>query len=62
MGARVRYTRDGTKPNEYLSLGLFFKGEKVYACYFGVFDRATGKAIENYYQESIGKAIRLTIN
>jgi hypothetical protein len=62
MGDRVRYTRDGTKPNEYLSFGLFFKGEKVYACYFGVFDRVTGKAVEKYHQESVGQPIRLTIN
>ncbi len=62
MGARVRYARDGTKPNQRLSLGLFFKGEKVYACYFGVFDRDTGKVLEKYYQESVGMPIRLTIN
>jgi hypothetical protein len=62
MGDRVRYTRDGPKADQYLSLGLFFKNGKVYACYFGVFDRVTGKAVEKYHQESLGKPIRLTIN
>ena len=62
MGDRVRYTRDGPKADQYLSLGVFFKNGKVYACYFGVFDRVTGKAVEKYHQESVGKPIRLTIN
>jgi hypothetical protein len=62
MGDRVRYTREGPKADEYLSLGLFFKNGKVYACYFGVFDRVTGKVVEKYHQESVGKPIRLTIN
>jgi hypothetical protein len=62
MGDRVRYTRDGPKADEYLSLGLFIKNGKVYACYFGVFDRVTGKTVEKYHQESVGKPIRLTIN
>src|SRR5262245_19843777 len=62
VGDRVRYTRDGPKAAQYQSLGLFIRNGKVYACYFGVFDRATGKAFEKYHQESVGKPIRLTIN
>ena len=62
VGDRVRYTRDSPMADQYLSLGLFFRNGKVYACYFGVFDRATGRAFEKYHQESVGKPIRLTIN
>jgi len=62
VGDRVRYSRDGPKADQYLSLGLFFRNGKVYACYFGVFDRITGKAVEKYHQEYVGKPIRLTIN
>jgi hypothetical protein len=57
MGSRVCYTSPTANVDEYMSMGLFYRREKVYACYFGIFNRVSNKKSRNYHQESVGKPI-----